>query len=225
MNGKDRVAEEIAKRVENGQCIGVGTGTTVELAVQKIGERVRAEGLHVYAVPTSLETAWLCQDVGLQVLYGGYRGDFVWGFDGADVVDDRLRCVKGRGGAMLQEKILAARCRDFTIIVDEAKLVHDIAVCPIPIEVIPSARIVVEKALKKLGATQAAPRVAQMKHGPVITEAGNIIIDAKFEEIPDNLEDRLKSIVGVVESGLFTKLATRVLVGGSRGVVVMQHAA
>ena len=223
MNGKEQVALEIAKRVTDGQLIGVGTGSTVELAIRNIGQRIKTEGLRLNVVPTSMQTAWLCQEMGMHVLYQGFRGELAWGFDGADVVDDRLRAIKGKGGAMLQEKILAARCREFVLLIDESKLVSDIAVCPIPVEVITSAVGVVERGLKRLGATSQEIRMAQRKHGPVITEGGNVIIDAKFEEVPDNLEDRLKSIVGVVESGLFTKLATQVLVGGADKVIRMKQ--
>ncbi len=223
MTGKELVAVEIAKHVKEGQYIGVGTGSTVELAVKQIGQRARDEKLNIHIVPTSLQTAWLCQQEGLNVLYQGYRAELAWGFDGADVADDRLRVIKGRGGAMLQEKILAARCHEFVIIIDESKLVNDLSDCPIPIEVIPSAVLIVERALKRLGSERHEIRKAVNKHGPVITEAGNVIIDAKFPEVSDYLEDRLKSVVGVVESGLFTKLATQILVGRSQDVLVMNQ--
>lgn len=215
---KEIVATDIAKRVKDGELIGVGTGSTVELAVVKIGDRVRSEKLDICVVPTSLETAWQCHELGLKVLYQGYRGDISWGFDGADAVDDRLWLVKGKGGALLQEKILAARCKEFIVIVDDSKLVKNLGDCAIPVEVIPEAAFLAERGLLKIGAREVRLRPATGKHGPIITEAGNIIFDAKFDEVDEGLEAGIKSIVGVVESGLFINYTREVLVGSAKGV-------
>ena len=219
---KEQVAAELAARVKNGQLIGVGTGSTVELAVARIGERVKTEKLDVKVVPTSLQTAWQCQQLGLNVLYQGYRGEIAWGFDGADAVDKNLWLVKGKGGALLQEKILAARCREFLVIVDDSKLVQSLSGVSIPVEIIPSAIHIAERELAKLGARDLALRPAGSgKHGPVITEAGNVIIDVQFSEVASRLEKEIKSIVGVVESGLFIGYASQVLVGGPDSVRVI----
>ena len=216
---KEKVAEDLAARVKSGEVLGVGTGSTVALAVQRIGERVKREKLEVYAVPTSLQTSWMCESFGIKVLFSGYKGMISWGFDGADAVDSNFHLIKGRGGALLQEKILAARCSEFVIIVDDSKLVKSLAGIPIPIEVIPTALGHVERELQRLGAASFEVRPCQGgKHGPVITEAGNIIVDAAFPKVDAALEDSLKGIVGVVESGLFTKYGTELLVGSARGV-------
>jgi len=199
--------------------IGVGTGTTVDAALAEIGKRVQQERLEVAVVPTSLQSAWRCQELGLTVLQAAYCGHLAWGFDGADQVTKERWAIKGKGGAMLQEKILAKRCKKFIIIVDDSKVVAQLGVgCPVPVEVIPEARILAEEGLKALGATEIALRTGSGKHGPVITEAGNIIIDAAFSTIGATLERDIKSIVGVVESGLFVGYADEVLVAGAAGV-------
>lgn len=216
---KEKVAQEIARRVKSGDVIGVGTGTTVDAALAEIGKRVQQERLEVAVVPTSLQSAWRCQELGLTVLHAAYCGHLAWGFDGADQVTKERWAIKGKGGAMLQEKILAKRCKKFIIIVDDSKVVTQLGVgCPVPVEVIPEARILAEEGLKALGATEIALRTGSGKHGPVITEAGNIIIDAAFSTIGATLEREIKSIVGVVESGLFVGYADEVLVAGAAGV-------
>ena len=101
---KEIVANEIAKRVKNGDVLGVGTGTTVDAALEAIGRRVAHEGLLVTVVPTSYQSAWRCQELGLTVMYGGYRGYLSWGFDGADQVTNERWAIKGKGGASYRHR-------------------------------------------------------------------------------------------------------------------------
>ena len=216
---KEIVAKEIAKRVKDGDVIGVGTGTTVDAALTEIGKRVKAEGLRITVVPTSYQSAWRCQDLGFIVMYPGYRGHLSWGFDGADQVSKNRWAIKGKGGAMLQEKILAKRCTKFVLIVDETKVVETLGLgCAIPVEVVPEAVILAEEGLKSLGAKEVVIRVGTGKHGPVITERGNIILDATFSNVTERLESDIKSIIGVVDSGLFINYATEVIVAKADGV-------
>lgn len=216
---KEIVAQEIAKRVKNGDIIGVGTGTTVDAALTEIGKRVAREGLLVTVVPTSYQSAWRCQEIGLTVMYTGYRGYLSWGFDGADQVTKERWAIKGKGGALLQEKILAKRCKKFVLIVDESKVVPVLGVgCPVPVEVIPEALVLAEDALRKLGATEITVRSGSGKHGPTITERGNIIVDATFSRISEGLEREIKSQVGIVDSGLFIGYASELLVATPQGV-------
>ena len=215
---KIEVGQAIAARVKNGETIGVGTGSTVDAALKAIAARVQKDKLNVRVVPTSLQSSWRCEEIGLTVMYSGYCGELAWGFDGADEVDDRLRLIKGKGGAMLQEKILAARCKEFIVIVDASKVVKKLGhSCAIPLEVIPTSLSIVQRELTKLGAGKFEVRQAVKKHGPVITEAGNIIVDVNFSEISDHLESQLKGIIGVVESGLFTRYASEVWIAGGEG--------
>lgn len=216
---KELVAQELAKRVKDGDVIGVGTGSTVDCAIAAIGARVKKEKLNLTVVPTSLQTAWACEALGLKVLAPSFCGELSWGFDGADAVAPHCWLIKGKGGALLQEKILAAKCRHFIVIVDDSKLVQDLScACPIPLEVVPSARALVEKALKKLAATSFTVREGTGKKGPIITEQGNIIIDVSFAKVTQQLERDLKCILGVVETGLFIGYAHEVLVGSSSGI-------
>jgi ribose 5-phosphate isomerase A len=216
---KEKVAEEIAARVKDGDVLGIGTGSTVTLAVQRIGERMKREGITVCGVPTSIQTASQCEALGVRVLHPGYRGEIAWGFDGADAVDPNFWLVKGKGGALLQEKILAARCREFIVIVDDSKLAPSLSNIPIPVEVVPEAQGIAERGLQRLGASLVQLRPCTGgKHGPIITEAGNVILDATFPQVSQSLEDGIKTIVGVVESGLFTRFATELWVGSEKGV-------
>jgi ribose 5-phosphate isomerase A len=217
---KEIVGQEIAKRVKNGDVIGVGTGTTVDAALTAIGKRIAHEGLLVTVVPTSYQSAWRCQELGLTVMYSGYHGYLSWGFDGADQITKDRWAIKGKGGALLQEKILAKRCKKFVIIVDESKVVPQLGVgCAIPVEIVPEALVLAEDGLRALGAQELTIRTGSGKHGPVITERGNIIIDALFPTVGAELEREIKSLVGVVESGLFIGYASEVIVAGSQGLV------
>lgn len=223
MSLKEIAGKEISKRVKDGQIIGVGTGSTVDLALEAIGKRVAQEGLNIQVVPTSLQSAWRCEELGFTVCHPGCDQELVWGFDGADAVDSELRLIKGKGGAQLKEKILAAKCRDYFIIIDESKFSDNIAeLADVPVEVIPEALSIVKKELTRLSPLSVKLREASAKHGPVITELGNIILDVKFSEITENLERDIKAIVGVVESGLFTSYATEVLIGTSKGLKVLK---
>ena len=216
---KELLAQEIAKRVKSGDVIGVGTGTTVDAVLEAIGKRVKLEGLAVAVVPTSLQSAWRCQELGLTVLYTGYNGYLSWGFDGADQVTKDRWAIKGKGAAMLQEKILAKRCKRFVVIADQSKLVDRLGVgCPVPVEVIPEALVLARHGLIDLGAKEIIIRTGSGKHGPVITERGNIILDANFSDIEVSLETQIKSITGVVESGLFIGYVSEVLIADASGV-------
>jgi ribose 5-phosphate isomerase A len=216
---KEIVAQEIAKRIHDGDIIGVGTGTTVDAALVAMGKRIAQEGLRVSVVPTSYQSAWRCQEIGLSVLHPAYDGYLSWGFDGADQVTRDRWAIKGKGAAMLQEKLVAQRCKAFTIIVDETKVVPLLGVgCPVPVEVIPEAKRLAEDGLRRLGALELSIRTGSGKHGPVITEKGNIIFDATFGQIEAGLEREIKSLAGVVESGLFIGYVSEVLVADSKGV-------
>jgi len=203
---KEAVAERVAQRVRDGQVIGVGSGSTAYLAVLAIGERATREGLSITCVPTSVEVAQVCAAAGL-VTAGLAEVRPEWGFDGADEVhdtDDVVRLIKGRGGAMLREKLVMASQATTLILVDRSKLVERLGErFPVPVEVHPAALHLVDDRLRGLGATDVTLRPAGGKDGPVITESGNLILDARFGPIPDRLEADIAAIPGVIESGLF----------------------
>jgi len=201
--GKQKVADEIAKKVKEGDVIGVGSGSTSYLALLAIAKKVKQEKLNIKAIPTSIEIALTCTELGipLTTLYE-HRPD--WLFDGADEVDPKHSLIKGRGGAMFKEKLMIMSSPVNFILVDESKLVNKLGSnFPVPIEVFPQALLEVEFQLKQLGVSELKLRPAKGKDGPVITENGNLILDARFDEIGDDLEKKIKSITGVIESGLF----------------------
>ncbi len=206
---KEKVAEQIAEKVKDGDTIGVGSGSTSYLALLAIAQKIKTEALSVRAIPTSIEIALTCISLGIPVVsLQENRPD--WYFDGADEVDPNNHLIKGRGGAMFKEKlIMSASSRNY-IIIDKSKLVEKLgAKFPVPIEVFPSALMAVEAELKKLGATEILLRPAQGKDGPIISENGNLILDVRFDQ---DMETKIKCITGVIESGLFQNLQAEIII-------------
>jgi ribose 5-phosphate isomerase A len=200
---KQKVAGEIAAKVKDGDILGVGSGSTVYVALLAIAKRIKEEKLNVKAIPTSIEISLFCAKMGI-TLTTLYENKPDWLFDGADEVDPNKSLIKGRGGAMFKEKLLISSSPVNYIIVDDSKLVQKLGTnFPVPIEVFPPALLHVEEGLKKIGATSLLLRPAKGKDGPVITENGNLVLDAHFDDIDDAMEVKIKSITGVIESGLF----------------------
>ncbi|TVX99733.1 ribose 5-phosphate isomerase A [Cohnella terricola] len=200
---KEAVAAKIAERVKDGDVIGVGSGSTSYLALLAISKKVKEQKLNVLAIPTSHEVSMTCSIMGLPTsTLLNARPD--WYFDGADEVDSRKNLIKGRGGAMFAEKLVMKSAPENYILVDSSKFVSHLGEkFAAPIEVDPRAVNLVETELAKLGAKEVQIRMAVAKDGPVITEAGNLILDVRFNKIEDGYEKEVKSIPGVIESGLF----------------------
>lgn len=213
---KLEVARKVAEKVKDGDVIGFGSGSTSYLAAIEIANRVEKENLHILAIPTSYEMKILCQDLKIPTTsILANKPD--WGFDGADKVDKQNWLIKGRGAAMFKEKLNMVNAGITYILVDKSKIVEDFNLensdnsLTIPIEVLPEAVNSVKEALEDLGAERTTLRKAEKKDGPVITESGNVILDTKFVEIYDGLEEDIKSIVGVVESGLFMDYSVEII--------------
>ena len=203
---KEAVAERVAGELRDGQVVGAGSGSTSFLALHAIARRIERDGLSVRAVPTSTEVALACAALGIPTVpLPEARPD--WGFDGADEVhegDGVVRLIKGRGGAMFREKLVMASQARTLILVDRSKRVERLgSKFPIPVETHPEALPLVEERLGELGATEVTLRPAQGKDGPIYTENGHLILDARFDDVPDRLESDLAAIPGVIESGLF----------------------
>jgi ribose 5-phosphate isomerase A len=203
---KEAVAERVAHDLQDGQVVGAGSGSTSFLALHAIARRIQRDHLQVRAVPTSIEVSLACSALGIPTAsLAGARPD--WGFDGADEVHEAhgvVRLIKGRGGAMFREKLVMASQAKTLILVDRSKLVDRLGSrFPVPVETHPWALHLVEERLRELGATEVTPRPAASKDGPVFTENGNLILDARFDDVPDRLERDVKAIPGVIESGLF----------------------
>jgi ribose 5-phosphate isomerase A len=201
---KQKVAESLAASAESGQTIGAGSGSTAYLAVHAIAARIHAGELEdVTLVPTSLEIEMTISGLGLPVgdLFAN-RPD--WIFDGADEVDPSGSLIKGRGGALFREKLLFKATDDRRVLVDQSKYVDRLgSKFAVPVEIVPRSLPVVLPELEALGVVESQIRTGSGKDGPVITEQGNVIVDCRFEHIGEDMELRIKSITGVVESGLF----------------------
>ena len=200
---KMSVAKNIAEKVKEGDVIGFGSGSTSFLAVHEIAKHIEENHLKIFAIPTSHEIELTCIKLGIQVLsINSARPD--WSFDGADEVDPYGNLIKGRGGAMYNEKLIMKCSKESFILVDESKIVSSLGSnFRVPIEIIPNSLMYVKQCLFDLGASESMLRLAKSKDGPVITENGNYILDVKFMTITDKTETAIKGITGVVESGLF----------------------
>lgn len=209
---KEKVAKEIALRAKDGDIIGFGSGSTSYLAIKELAKRMEDEDLKITAIPTSFEIKALCQELKIPtVSILEKKPD--WAFDGADEVskEDNI-IIKGRGAAMFKEKLNIANSGITYILVDDSKFVDKLnEKFPIPIEVYPEAVNSVKEALTDLGATECILRKAEKKDGPVFTENNNVILDTKFAVIYETLEEDIKSITGVIESGLFIDYPIEVL--------------
>jgi ribose 5-phosphate isomerase A len=217
---KALVARCLAKRVRHGEVIGLGSGSTAELAVDQIGQRISREKISIAGVPTSYRIAMIAEKAGIQVLSSTTDVKLNWAFDGADEVDPQFMMIKGRGAAMLNEKIIARRAgENLLIIVSDDKLVERLGKKhPIPVEVIPEALGLVRSGLAKIGCRETVLRESTTKYGPETTEHNNLILDSWFDDIQPDLELRIKAITGVVESGLFVNATKELLVARENGV-------
>ncbi len=218
---KEVVGAHIAARVKDGEVLGLGTGTTSEAVLRAIGKRIEKEGLHVSGVATSVVVSSLAAEVGVKVrpLSKGLQLD--WGYDGADEVTPDKVLLKGRGGAMFREKLLAKILPKMVIAVTEDKLVKNLGdAFPVPVEVFPESLSYVESELLLLGATSIIPRTGTNFYGPLFTENGNHILDVRFSKYTKELEAAIKGITGVIEHGIFSGLpSVEVVVAKKNGEI------
>jgi ribose 5-phosphate isomerase A len=205
--------------------LGLGTGSTAALAVEAIGRRVAA-GLDVVAMPTSEATAAQARRLGIRLVDFATHATVDLTIDGADAVDrTRFALIKGLGGALVREKIVAAQSKRMIVIVDDSKLAGAFGTrCPVPVETVRFGWEATERRLAALDCETALRRGAD--GAPFVTDGGNYVIDCRFGAIADpaGLEARLKSLTGVVDNGLFIGLATEVIIAGSGGVEVLRRA-
>lgn len=217
---KRRAAEAALVHVTDGMILGIGTGSTVDIFIDILAEKVAKEKLTLRAVPSSYGTLHRLQAAGLMVENLANVSTIPLAIDGADEVDPQLALIKGGGAALLREKILAEAAEQFIIIVDQGKLVQQLGTkMPVPVEVLPAALSVSIKCIQLLGGTPTL-RLAQKKAGPLITDNGNFILDVKFPVIADpiQLDKSLNAIPGVLETGLFPVQADMVYIGKAKGV-------
>eukprot|EP00842_Homolaphlyctis_polyrhiza_P004436 jgi/Hompol1/4994/HPOL_001096-RA len=191
--------------------IGIGSGSTVVYAVQRLGERFAAESLPIKAcIPTSFQSENLIIEAVIDIA-----------FDGADEVDPQLNCIKGGGACLLLEKLVASNAKRFYIIADSRKNSEALGTKfkqGVPIEVVPAAYVSVMRKLRELGGIPTL-RMGVKKAGPVVTDNGNFVIDADFGSIADpvSLNEKLIKITGIVETGLFCAMANGAYFGLQNG--------
>lgn len=221
---KRAAAERALDAVSNGMLLGLGTGSTAEAMLHALGERLRDGRLRdVVGVPTSEATARLARELLIPLTTLEDRALLDLTLDGTDEVDARLDLVKGLGGALLREKIVASSSRKLVIIADEGKRVARLgARAPIPVEIVAFGRPLVERRVAELGGVPALRLRAD--GAPFITDEGHQILDCRFGPFESaSLAASLAAIPGVVEHGLFLGLTTRVVLGGPSGVTVLDR--
>jgi ribose 5-phosphate isomerase A len=203
LDAKLEVARRVATRAADGDCIGIGSGSATYLSLWAIGERARAEGLHLTVITSSYETEMAAATLGLTIARLGQAVP-AWSIDGADEVDPDGRVLKGRGGAMFREKMLWSQSQAITLVIDPTKRVQRLGTgFPVPIEVHPDAVRPLADFLRGRDCREQTIRTGSGKDGPVITELGCFVLDAHFDEVPHGLHAELKQIPGVIETGLF----------------------
>jgi ribose 5-phosphate isomerase A len=217
---KQAAALKAVEWVRDGMIVGLGTGSTAQHMVRALGEKVR-DGMTLRGVPTSQETAALARQAGITLIDADNRWEIDVALDGADQVDPAFNLIKGGGGALLKEKIVAASAKQFVVLVDYTKRVPLLGGSfPLPIEVIPFGGGSTAREIERV--TKSRVVLRERQGSPFKTEAGNLIVDAHIERIdrPDELETTLNLIPGVVETGLFVGRTDVLVVGTPQGVEV-----
>jgi len=218
---KRKVALEAVKHVKDGFIIGLGSGNTAAYVIQEIGEKIQHEGLQILGVPTSHQAMIVAVRYGVPLTTLDEHSEPDLAIDGADQVDRELNLIKGGGGALTREKIVASAAKQFVVVADETKLVERLGTNhPVPVEVLPFALPTVVAKMRELGGKPVL-REGKGKVGPVVTDNGNFVVDADFGLIraPKELDLQLKSIPGVIETGLFVGIADVVYLGKPDGVL------
>lgn len=209
MNEKQMVGEKAVEYIKDGMVVGLGTGSTVYYTIRKLGELVRG-GLKIKGVPTSEQTAALAKEEGIPLVDLKEVDALDIAIDGADQVDSNLNLIKGGGGALLREKIIANAASSFIVIADSTKLAHKLGTFPLPVEVVQFGVYMTAMNIISLGCV---PKLREKEGQPFITDNGNYILDCDFKRIesPAELEVQLNMIPGVVENGLIVNSASRLI--------------
>jgi ribose 5-phosphate isomerase A len=213
---KKNAALEAVKHVEDGFTVGLGSGSTAAYAIEKIGKRMKQEKLQIQGVPTSYQAFMLAVQHGIPITTLEERPILDLAIDGADQIDPELSLIKGMGGALAREKIVASASKKLIIVADENKKVKVLGENnhPVPVETLPFAASLVMRRIAEMNGRPVL-REGKRKVGPVITDNGNVIIDADFGLVnkPAELEHRLKSVPGIVETGLFIQMTDIAYIG------------
>ncbi len=219
---KKIAAEKSLEFIQDGHTVGLGTGSTVRYLLEALAPLVK-EGLKIRGVPTSRETAAMAKKLQIPILHDEDGWEIDVAIDGADEVDPYFNLIKGGGGALLREKIIADNAKKFVVIVDEGKRVSSLGLSfPLPVEVIPFGWPSTVRKIERLG-FQATLR---KRDGNVfVTDNQNYVLDLRGKEIsnPAELTQQLNGIPGVVENGLFVDMTSILVVGSAKGAIVKPH--
>ncbi|XP_054913111.1 ribose-5-phosphate isomerase isoform X2 [Poeciliopsis prolifica] len=219
----------VDNNVQNNQVVGVGSGSTIVYAVDRLAERVRQEKLNIVCVPTSFQARQLILQHGLALSDLERHPELDVAIDGADEVDAELTLIKGGGGCLTQEKIVAGNSKCFVVIADyrkDSRALGEQWKKGVPIEVIPMAYVPVSRVIAKRFGGEVNLRMAVSKAGPIVTDNSNFILDWKFEHVHNwsEVNTAIKMIPGVVETGLFVHMAERAYFGMEDGSVKVRKA-
>jgi ribose 5-phosphate isomerase A len=222
---KQTAAHRAVESIRSGMIVGLGTGSTTSFAVIRIGERIKSGELkNIVGIPTSIRTEKLARDLDIPLATLDQQPEIDVTIDGADEVDPELNLIKGGGGALLREKVVAQASRTNIIIVDESKLSECLGIhWALPVEVIPFAAQTEANFLEALGATA---KLRSDKDGqPYTTDQNNFILDANFGKMSDpaGLATKLNERAGIIEHGLFLGLASEVIVAAEDGIRHLQR--
>jgi ribose 5-phosphate isomerase A len=209
LNEKKEVGEKAVDFVKEGMVVGLGTGTTVLHTISKLGKLVQ-QGFYIKGIPTSKQTEKLAIEVGIPLVSFNEIDHIDLAIDGADEVNRELDLIKGGGGALLREKIIAKAAKNFIVVADSQKVVNKLGSFPLPVEVVPFGFEMTMKHIRELGGS---PKLRQKNGVPFITDNGNYIIDCDFSglQFTEYLEKNINMIPGVVDNGLFIGMADIVI--------------
>ena len=213
---KQAAAERALELVKPGTIIGLGTGSTARYFIEALARKVR-NGLKIQAVVTSVESRTQAETGGIPIIER-VEGSLDLAVDGADEIDPAVNCVKGRGGALLREKIVAHASRRFVVIADESKLVGRLGRGPVPIEVLPFLWEATSRSIESLGGR---PELRMAAGQPFKTDNGNLVLDTSFGAVDAALGVALHAIPGVLEHGLFFGMARTAIVGSATGIRIL----
>jgi ribose 5-phosphate isomerase A len=223
MDAKQRAGRRAVEFIEDGMTLGLGTGSTAHWVVERLGERVRDEGLRVRCVPTSRRTEEQARRLGIPLVTLGEVLELDLAIDGADEIGPHLALIKGGGGALLREKLVAAAARRFVVVADASKKVEVLGRFALPVEVVPFAWQVTARRVSAVTKTEALLRRDE-RGETYVTDNGNFILDCRCGEIrdPARMERELKSLVGIVECGLFVGMADLAVVATEDDVELIE---
>jgi len=223
---KKNAALEAVKHVKDGFIVGLGSGSTAAYALQEMGRMIQRKSWKILGVPTSHQAFLLAVGCGIPTTTLNEHPKLDLTIDGADQIDSELNMIKGMGGALTREKIVASSSKQNVIVADETKLVKTLGTNhPVPVEVLPFAKASVASKIHELGG-KTVLRQSKGKVGPVVTDNGNFILDVNFEppiKSIHQLNTQLKLIPGVIETGFFLDMAHIAYIGGSRGVQKLER--